>query len=280
MKISDIHLPPLARRRPIRTRGGFTLIELLVVIAIIAILAAMLLPALARARSRAYAANDISNCKQSMLALNMYGTDNRDFIPQAGWDHTKNCWAASPGIFNVLGPTTLTGYQTAYNTQIQYFNGSGAAPSANQPGEMFAFLKDPKILLCPEDNIMALIIQREILISSYVWDGAIDGFTTGKYYKVTAFGPTRIVQWEDDEKDIGNNNNGAWNDFTNYPLENNAQGQQVPSFSTRHGTTAQVGRMDGSAQRELWTNIKYWANNTLQANDLWYNPATIGTTGH
>jgi len=88
------------------------------------------------------------------------------------------------------------------------------------------------------------------------------------------------VQWEDDEKDIGYGNTGAWNDFNNYPLEKNAQGQPTPSFSTRHGTTAQIGRIDGSAGRELWTNIKYWAFNTTQANDLWCNPATISTTGH
>ncbi|MBN1446169.1 MAG: DUF1559 domain-containing protein [Candidatus Omnitrophica bacterium] len=89
-------------------KTGFTLIELLVVIAIIAILAAMLLPALARAREQARMGVCISNLKQIGLALKMYAQDYDENFPA---DHPTAASSLTIQSLSLLvGTTTIQGY--------------------------------------------------------------------------------------------------------------------------------------------------------------------------
>ena len=99
---------------------GFTLIELLVVIAIIAILAAMLLPALAKSKEKAKMAFCLSNEKQIFLGYTLYAGDQNNFLPVAGTpDLAMGAgWVAPSRWFQEITPYVASGNLTNYTQMV------------------------------------------------------------------------------------------------------------------------------------------------------------------
>ena len=100
------------RSKNARLGRGFTLIELLVVIAIIAILAAMLLPVLSKAKEKARRADCIANLRQIGTGCTMYATDNNDYVPCLKNDGGVEI----PDAFNVTGASGLSDIGLTLNT--------------------------------------------------------------------------------------------------------------------------------------------------------------------
>jgi prepilin-type N-terminal cleavage/methylation domain-containing protein/prepilin-type processing-associated H-X9-DG protein len=219
---------------------GFTLIELLVVIAIIAILAAMLLPALSKSKTKARALQCMNNTKQLNLAWVMYAGDNADLICDAnGGGGSDNAWVKG---WLDWAATFNNNFNTAYLTDSKY---CALAPYTG---------KNTGIYRCPADNFysaaQAQISQmRKGRVRSYALNGVWgDGNGLGGCYKIKKFSELRMsssMAWTFIDEHPDSINDGAMFVDTDKP-------HFVDFPASYHDGAVGISFADGHSENHKW----------------------------
>lgn len=235
-------------------RKGFTLIELLVVIAIIAVLAALLLPALSRAKDKARTTQCLNNLKQLQTCWHLYGLDYADAMP--GNDR----WGFGPNDL-VWAPGYMT-YETAPPPEPAMFGtvANRTMLEAAALGSIGPYNKNASIYRCPSDN--SYIIQggqRLDRVRSYAANNYLGshgpnqlspsgtGKVFAKFAAMSGVSPSDVWALADVHED-----NISDAVFANVPRNTASFERWVTIPSTRHNFGACLSYADGRVERHQW----------------------------